>query len=84
MWVMQTAGCKVGGCFYSCLVLSVLLKISDTARAKIIAAVTPAEQAVNPPVKIPSKPASSTAFLIPFASRESRPKQRRLQVFLLG
>ena len=68
-----TCTCQGKQTDHSCLVLSVLLKISDTARAKIIAAVTPAEQAVNQPVKIPSKTSSSTAFFIPFASRLPKP-----------
>ena len=45
-----------------------LLKIRAHSKDVTSAAVIPADIAVNPPVKAPSRPFSVTAFAVPFAS----------------
>ena len=56
--------------------LSLCLKHIAAIRPKTIAAVTPPEAAVSPPVKIPSRPFSAMLFLIPSARRCPKPVSR--------
>lgn len=56
-----------------CQLLDLGLKIIDAIKPKIIAAAMPAAPAVSPPVKIPKKPSSSTAFFTPFARVHPNP-----------